>query len=127
MSCASLSDSYLDFFYAKEILTRLPLVIKQKCEGCQLDSLSQRDHTCLSLTKRQQLSLYIEDILQVIDEQDILVKWREAVATFESPEYIALYELKFKCVDWRDTMKTPSWKYRLIKTSAQLLRFERYF
>lgn len=124
-----LLDSYLDFFYAKEIILRLSDVIKRKCEGCALDSLSQRDHTCLSLTKRQQLSLYFEDVLQIIDEEAILSTWKEHVTALDdiSPDFIAIYELKFNCKDWRDTMKTSSWKYRLIKLSAQLLRLERCF
>ena len=127
MSSSSLLESYLDFFYAKEILYRLPMVMKQKCEGCLWGSLSQTDHDCVSLTKRQQLSFCFEDILRVIDEQDILLKWREAVATLESSEYIAFYELKLSCKDWRNTMKTPGWKYRLIKLTAQLMRLDKYF
>lgn len=127
MSTPSLLDSYLDYFYAKEILYRLPIVMKQTCEGCLWESLSQTDHVCVSLSKRQQLSLFFEDILRVIDEQDILLKWREAVTTLESPEYIALYELKFNCKDWRDIMKTSEWKYRLIKLSSQLLCLDKYF
>lgn len=124
-----LLESYLDFFYAKEILLRLSDVIKQKCEGCSLDSLSQRDHTCLSLTKRQQLSLYFEDILKIIDEEAILSTWKEHVITLDdiSQAYISMYELKLNCKDWRETMKTPSWKYRLINLSAQLMCLERCF
>lgn len=129
MSYASLMDSYLDFFYAKEILRHLPKVIQQKCEGCQLDSLSQTDHTCLDLTKRQQLSRYLDEILQVIDEQDILFKWKSAVSILEdvSPGYIAMFELKIRCIDCRETMKTEAWKYRMVKLADQLLRLERCF
>ena len=124
---SSLLESYLDFFYAKEILYRLPLVLKRTCEGCLWDSLSQTDHTCLNLIKRQKLSLYFEDVLSVIDEQDIMLKWREAVSPLEdvSPAFLAIYQLKLNCVDWRETMKTPDWKYRLIKLSAQLLRLDK--
>jgi hypothetical protein len=124
-----LLDSYLDYFYAKEILYRLPEAMKRMCEGCAVDSLSQTDHTCITLTTRQQLSLCFEDCLRVIDENNIVLKWREAVSPLEnvSPEYLAMYELKLTCVDWRETMKTPAWKYRLLKLSAQLLRLEKYF
>lgn len=127
MSTSSLLDSYLDFFYAKEILYRLPSVIKQTCQGCLWGSLSQTDHACVNLTKRQQLDLYFEDILRVIDEEDILVKWRETVTRLESPVYIALYELKVTCVDWRATMKTPVWRKRMIHMAVQLMRLERNF
>ena len=87
---SSLLESYLDFFYAQEILYRLPIVVKRTCQGCLLDSLSQTDHTCLNLTKRQQLSLYFEDVLSEIDEQHIMLKWREAVYPIEdmSPTFI---------------------------------------
>ena len=124
-----LLESYLDFFYAKEIVLRLSDVIKQKCGGCALDSLSQRDHTCLSLTKRQQLSLYFEDILKIIDEEAILSTWREHVITLNdiSQAYSSMYELKLNCKDWRETMKTQTWKYRLIKLAAQLMCLKRCF
>lgn len=122
-----LMDSYLDFFYANEILHRLREVIHRHCEGCVLDSLSQLDHTCLNSTKRQQLSLHFEDILKLLDEGDILVKWRQAVTPLEDETYLAMYELKFNCADWRETMKTPSWKYRMMKLSVQLLRLDKYF
>lgn len=126
---ASLLESYLDFFYAKEIIYRLSEVVKQTCEGCALESLSQMDHTCVMMTKRQQLSYYFEDVLKAIDEQDILGKWKESVASLEdvSPEYLAMYELKLHCADWRDTMKTSEWKYRMIKMAVQVMRLERCF
>ena len=127
MACASLLNAYLDFFYAKEILRILPDVIQQKCEGCQLDSLSQTDHTCQDLTKRQQLTVYLEDILPLIDEQDILSKWKAAASILDevSPEYIAMFELKLRCVDWRTTMKTLAWKERMIRMAVQLSCLER--
>ena len=124
-----LLDSYLDFFYAEEILQRLPEVVHKMCEGCLQDSLSQTDHTCINMTKREQLSLYFEDILGVINEEDILLKWRASASTVDnvSSEYLAMYELKLNCQAWRETMKTTSWKYRMIKTILQLINLERCF
>ncbi len=129
ITMVSLLESYLDFFYAKEILYRLPEVIRQKCEGCLYDSLSQTDHTCLSYTRRYYFTLYVDDILRLIDEQVILLKWREAAVTLSqvSTECIALFALKLDSEEWRETMKTPSWKYRMTKMAVQLMRLERYF
>lgn len=125
---SSLLESYLDFFYAQEILYRLPIVVKRTCQGCLWDSLSQTDHTCLNLTKRQQLSLYFEDVLSEIDEQHIMLKWREAVYPIEdmSPTFIQAYGLKLKCLDCCESMKTSDWKYRMIKLSGQLLLLGKY-
>ena len=64
--------SYLDVFYAEEILAHLPAVVRRMCEGCLIDSLSQRDHTCIDINAQEQLSLYFDDILAVIDERVIL-------------------------------------------------------
>ena len=50
-SMSSLLESYLDVLYAKEILDKLPGVIKQKCGGCQRESLSQVNHVCIALSK----------------------------------------------------------------------------
>ena len=124
---SSVLESYWDFFYAREIATRLPAVMLQKCDGCSVNSLSQREHTCLALTKREQLSLYFEDVLQVTDERHILLQWRDAVSSLAdvTPEYRALYELKLNDPDWRATMKTQNWTNRMIHMAAQLTHLER--
>ena len=123
---SSLLDSYLDFFYAKEILYQLPIVVKRMCQGCLWDSLSQTHHTCLNLSKRQQLSLYFEDVLTEIDEQYIMLKWREAVYPLKdmTPTFLEAYELN--CLDCRESMKTSDWKNRMIKLSRQLLLTDKY-
>lgn len=66
------------------------------------------------MTKRQQLSLK---------------KWRGTAACLQdiSSEYIAMFELKLNCTDWRETMKTSEWKYPMIKMVVKLMRLERYF
>ena len=50
-------DSYMDYFYEKEILYRLPVVMKEKYEGCLVNFLSQTDHTCFIKTKRNKKCL----------------------------------------------------------------------
>ena len=123
----NLLDSYLDFFYAKEILRCQSQIVHRLCEGCQIESLSQTDHSCVLLNQQQQLMLYFENILSEIDQCDILINWREAATQIASPEYIAMYELKLNCPDWRETMKTPSWKQRIMKLTSQLRSLEKYF
>ena len=124
---ANLLNSYLDFFYAKEILWCQPQIVRRMCEGCQIESLSQTDHSCVLLSQQQQLILYFENILSEIDECDILIKWREAASQIATPEYIAMYELKLNCPDWRQTMKTPSWKKRIMQKTSQLRSLDKYF
>lgn len=126
---ASLLQSYWDVFYAQEILHCLPSVIQRNCEGCTFESLSQQDHTCDHLTRRQQLDLYFEDVLFSIDERDILLRWTEAVSSLPevTQEYRALYQLKLNDPNWRATMKTPVWRNRMIHMVVQLIRLERYF
>ena len=125
----SLLESYLDFFYAQEIRTKMYSVSKKKCYGCQNSCLSQLNHSCLALTNRQQLELYFEDILLNVDEFDILSKWEQAVSILDAPsEVVEMYKLKLYCKDWRQAdMKTPQWKTKMIQTTVQLLLLERCF
>ena len=124
---SSLLESYLDFFYAKEILNQLPEVIRQRCGGCQRESLSQIGHIYVTINTIEQISCCFEDILKIINEQDILLKWRDAAVVLVSSEYLAIYQLKLNSVDWRETMKTFVWKRRVIKLCKQLLSLEKYF
>ena len=126
---ASLLQSYLDFFYAKEILFQLPRVNERHCQGCIMESLSQTDHTCFLVTKRAQLSLYLDEVLDIIDENSVIENWIRATSALEDvySDDIATFELKLRCPDWRATMKTSDWKYRILKTTAQVLGCERYF
>ena len=120
-------DFYSDFFYAQEILNRLPEIVRQQCEGCQFESLSQTHHSCDSHSPQEQLNIYFEDILLEIDEMSILRKWKEAATQVSSPEFVAIYELKFSCLDWRQTMKTLDWKQRIIPLVLRLKAFGKYF
>ena len=97
-------------FYAREILNRLPKIVRHECEGCQFESLSKTHHSCDSHSPQEQLNIYFEDVLLEIDEMSILRKWKEAATQVSSPEFVAMYELKFSCPNWRQTMKTLDWK-----------------
>lgn len=125
----SLMQSYFDFFYAKEISRIMYTVFKKKCEGCQHSCLSQMDHTCLTLSNKQLLELYFEDILNIIDECDILMRWEASISALDvSPELLEMYKLKIYCKDWRETdMKTSNWKTKMINMTVQLLKLERRF
>jgi predicted nucleotidyltransferase len=118
----SLLESYFDFFYAKAILEETLRTTKKKCDGCRVESLSQRHHTCLSRTTREQLEIYFEDILLYVDENDILSKWEDAVSLIEDNALVGLYRLKIYSRDWRKTdMKSAEWKSKMIKMTRQLL------
>lgn len=125
-----LLDSYFDFFYAKAITSSMYSVFKKMCFGCKKGYLSQMDHSCLSLSDREQLELYFDDIIKVIDEDEILIKWNEAVSCMAdiSPALIAMYKLKIDCKDWRTAdMKNQSWKSKTIKMVFQILRLDKQF
>lgn len=122
-------NSYFDFLYAKAICQELPAVLKHICEGCVHGKLSQTKHDCMTLTQLEQLEYAFDDIVKVIDENSILMKWEESVACIDIPkEVLALYRLKVYCKDWRETdMKTPQWRQRMISLSSQILELENRF
>ncbi|WAR26051.1 hypothetical protein MAR_011755 [Mya arenaria] len=95
LSQVSLLESYFDFFYAKEISKNMYLVFRKKCFGCQNACLSQSDHTCLTLTDKQQLELYFDDILAEVDESDIVLKWNEATSLLDvSVQVLNMFQIK---------------------------------
>ena len=124
----TLLQSYFDFFYAKEIKDKRPLVFKAKRIGCQNARLSQRDHNRLTLTEVQQLNLYFEDVLLYVDENDILQRWEDAVCILDmSSELIYMFKLKLFCKDWRETnmkyIANLQWRNKMITMALQLLTF----
>lgn len=125
----SLLDSYFDFFYAKEILKKMADVLLKKCVGCVTNSLSQVDHSCLTLTKSEQLKLYFEDILLEVDENEILRNWESSTSLLEDVhETVGLYRLKLYCRDWRESdMKSMAWRNKMINLTIQLLQLENRF
>lgn len=125
----TLLQSYFDFFYAKEICERIHSVFKKRCYGCQHSCLSQTNHTCLTLSNKQLLELYFDDVLSVIDECDILMRWEASVSGLDvSPELFEMYKLKMYCKDWRETdMKTSKWKTKMINMTVQLLKLGNRF
>lgn len=70
------------FFYAREIINVLNGVFKKKCDGCKNEYLSQRHHTC-TLTVKEQLDLYFDDVLRALDETTIIVNWYNAVCLID--------------------------------------------
>lgn len=125
-----LLESYWDFFYARNMMDAASAVIKRTCTGCENGYLSQREHSCLSMTKREQLELYFDDIVQSINEEDIILQWYEAVSHIETcpPEVVSLYKMKLKCYDWRETdMKSEHWKKTIINTCVRLYHLENRF
>jgi hypothetical protein len=125
----SLLQTYFDFFYAKAISDKMCMVFKKKCLGCVNEWLSQTDHTCLTLTTQQLLNLYLEDILQEVDQTEILSQWNQSASILDvSAELLEMFKLKIYCKDWRDTdMKTSQWRTKMIKTAVQIKLLEQRF
>ena len=129
ISDTKLLNSYFDFYYAKEIGLKMNSVFKEKCFGCQCCSLSQLDHSCVTLTKAQLLELYFEDVLREVDEEVILSNWLASASALDvSSELVDMFKLKLFCKDWRETdMKTPAWKTKMINMTIQILLLETRF
>ena len=124
----ALLESYFHFFYANSIMKSMFDVFKTKCFGCVSECLSQKNHTCLLLSRKEQLELYFEEVLQQVDENEILMKWEEAVTTMENSALVNMYKLKINCRDWRETdMKSTEWKSKMIRLTLQLLRLHHRF
>ena len=123
----SLLQSYFDFFYAKEIKMKMRSVFKAKCEGCKNSRLSQTEHACLSLSNEQQLVLHFDDVLLDMDENEILLRWQDAVSVLDmSSDVIEMFKLKIHCKDWRQTdMKTVEWRSNMINMTVRLVAIER--
>ena len=122
---ASLLESYFDFCYAKSIKDNMLTVFKKKCFGCLHDSLSQTDHTCLTFSRKEQLELYFDEVLQHLDENEILRQWEETVSSFANADFVNLYKLKFYCRDWRETdMRCATWKTKMVKLVFELFQLE---
>ena len=83
------------------------------------------DHSCLALSKTDQLKLFFEDILLVVDEYEILRNWERSTSLLEVDGIAGLFRLKIYCRDWRETdMKSLVWKSKMIRMIEQLLRLE---
>jgi hypothetical protein len=127
MEEVKLLQSYFEFFYAKEIMSKMYKVFKINCSGCQQGELSQLNHPCLSLTDYEQLELNLDDILDEVNESVILKNWDSAVSVMQniSPELKEMYKLKIYCQDWRDTdMKTTVWKSKMYRLTCELIQLK---
>ena len=125
-----LLDSYWDFFYARNIMDVMSVVVNRNCTGCENGCLSQREHSCLYFTKQEQLELYFDDIMRDVNEEEVLRMWHEAVSSIEyiPSEVVALYKLKLNCRDWRETdMKTDTWVKKIISMCIRLYHLENRF
>ena len=125
-----LLESYFDFLYAKTICSAAHEVLTRMCDGCRCWNLSQRNHTCLSVSKFERIEIYFHDILDTINEEEILNQWTEAVQGLQDVPtgFKYLFRLKIGCKDWRETqMKTHTWKVRMLKMVKSLIFLERYF
>ena len=127
MEGVQLLDLYFDTAYADTITSTMNTVIKTLCVGCQRGKLSQKQHECLSLSKKEQLILYFEEILKAVDEEYVLIRWEQNVRRegVVSSELIDFYKLKIYCKDWRESdMKTENWKRKMMKMSMLCIRLD---
>ena len=127
MEGVQLLDLYFDTAYADTITSTMNTVIKTLCVGCQRGKLSQKQHECLSLSKKEQLILYFEEILKAVDEEYVLIRWEQNVRRESdvSSELIDFYKLKIYCKDWRESdMKTENWKRKMMKMSMLCIRLD---
>ena len=128
MSEVTLLETYFDFFYAREILNKMHIVLRQKCSGCRRGYLSQLDHECLTLTEHERFELYFDDILREVDESLILNNWNATVSVMSdiSQALVGMLKLKFFCRDWRETgMKTAGWRKKMTEMVTQLASLNR--
>jgi hypothetical protein len=119
----------LKVHYAKAIIEKLDTVARSVCIGCKYSSLSQRDHSCLTLNQEDKLRGNFEELLRSIDETLILSDWHNSQNYTGRAKIIAdVFALKFRRKDYRDTaMKSESWKRSLLKLATVLLKFEERF
>ncbi len=124
-----LLDSYFDFMYARNILSKKRDIVTKMCYGCTVDHPSQVHHTCLMDSDEQHIDTYFEVMLEAVNEEEVLRQWSTAVDTLEdiSPELLAFYKLKLYCDDWMATMKTNKWKDKMKIMTKKLLQLDRRF
>ena len=124
-----LLESYFQYFYAKDIISRMYTVFKENCIGCERGYLSQRDHECLSTTESEQLELYFDDILSMVKQEDVLKQWNQHVHLLNiSSKLIDMYRQNNCFTNWRkiDTI-TVTWKKKMIRNVLNILQLERVF
>lgn len=120
----------MTFYTPKKICSTADKVLKRMCDGCRSFDLSQRNHTCLLVSKLERIEIYFQDILNTINEDEILNEWTEAVEGLREIHTGLKYLLRLRlgCKDWRETqMKTETWKSRMVKTVKTLVLLERHF
>jgi len=114
------STFYMDYLYAMEIIKNMYSVFKQKCNGCQENCLSQRNHDCLMLSEKCQLELHFRDILLTIDEQKMFLQMEKDILGNGT------------CVELIKKNKTDmeynfDWKCKMIDMVIRMLSLEKRF
>ncbi|CAG2185362.1 unnamed protein product [Mytilus edulis] len=61
----------LKYLYARMVLDCLPDIVKEHCYGCEVNHLSQIQHTCLMWTKMEHLETYFDIVYKQIAEKDM--------------------------------------------------------
>lgn len=121
-----LFESVLKFEYAKALLTKLPSAQKFYCSGCQWKT---EEHQCLKLSTDQQLELWFDNLLALIDEGFIIQAIRKNISAFDFINEGLCHDFidKLSNDQWRIEMKTEKWKNSLLETAIRLTHLESRF
>ena len=117
-------DTVFEYACATEILNIKGQVIREACTGCREGRLSQRDHTCLSLSEYEQLETYMNDMLREVNVTEVLRRWESIISGMPdlTPDLVDSYRLQMYRRDWRETMDTKTWKSKMYRLTSEFIR-----
>lgn len=121
-----LFESVIKFEYAKALLSNLPSATKFYCTGCQLKTI---EHQCLMLTTDQQLELWFDNLLALVDEGYIIQAIKKSTFAFDFIDEELRHDFIDKLTNdqFRIEMKTEDWKNSLLQTAIRISHLESRF
>lgn len=123
MSNELLLESFFNYIYAREIASKMHCMFRIKCFGCQNACLSQLKHDCLVLTKKQQLEMYLDDILCMIEKENVLREWETAISTLDIlPDEKQCFERKVYSECYH---KSETWKFKILQMTINVVVLDR--
>ena len=81
------------------------------------------------MTLSEKLEYYFDDILDAVQENNVLNKWKQQVDAMDiPPELVDMYMLKLSCQDWRETeFKTAEWKEKIYLITKRIITLQNRF
>lgn len=52
-------------------------LIQERCHGCQVDHLSQKQHSCIMLDSEEHIKLYFEEAWDRINFDEVLIDYKK--------------------------------------------------